>query len=258
MTPLLFRTPDPCEPFRFLELESAHSSDSARLASLFSEIAERRRGVMFSVPLAENIGSGRRPTLQGLLLTHTSHIWWDRAGYWREVITSGDHVVSTVVVTPDAMIMYAPFQETMYVAERLGDIRVHRDPGMEIQYQAANDRVSKVPLLNPRFPAKDWKFETLGEEAYLGRGVRRVRATRRGGREWRPGDDSGHWLGVEEYECVADDNLQILLSLVGLVDGAPVADVSMSLLRVDEPISSDVFRFSPPPGTRITRTPWLG
>jgi hypothetical protein len=56
---------------------------------------------------------------------------------------------------------------------------------------------------------------------------------------------------VDEYECLVDDELQILLHLTGKADGAPAGIVSVDEVRVDAALSPDVFTFVSPTGARI-------
>jgi hypothetical protein len=58
---------------------------------------------------------------------------------------------------------------------------------------------------------------------------------------------------VDEYECLVDDELQILLHLTGKADGAPVGIVSVDEVRVNAPLTADVFAFVPPTGARMVR-----
>jgi hypothetical protein len=84
-------------------------------------------------------------------------------------------------------------------------------------------------------------------------------------RRWiTPGDrysyeeePSGNWRYADEYECLVDATLQILLRLTGIADGAPVADVAADEVRVDAPLPADVFCFVPPTGTLVVHVPWL-
>lgn len=245
-------------PFSSLELEVTETSDLNRLASIAIDAAKSRGAVRVLTPLRDTVWNSGEPS-RGSPLPHTFHVWWERSGFWREVHMSPNLDDTTIVVTRDAMLMYVASEQTMYIAERESTTDEDHQTASGIRFQPVEEWVAKSPLLNPPFPADDWNFETLGKDSHLGRVVRRVRAKRRSGAEGRTlGEESGYWLAVNEYECLVDDSLKILLSLVGLVDGAPVADVSVSLLHVDEPIPSETFRFSPPPGAKITRTPWLG
>jgi hypothetical protein len=80
-----------------------------------------------------------------------------------------------------------------------------------------------------------------------------VRATRRTG-SIRQNDPrlSGFWTGVDEYECLVDEDLQILMSVTGMVDGFSVATISVERVNVDGPLQA-MFDFSPPIGTHIVR-----
>jgi outer membrane lipoprotein-sorting protein len=64
---------------------------------------------------------------------------------------------------------------------------------------------------------------------------------------------SGFWTGVDKYECVFDDELQIPVKVTAIVDGVPAATISVERVIVDEPIPASTFDFSPPAGTRIAQ-----
>jgi hypothetical protein len=59
---------------------------------------------------------------------------------------------------------------------------------------------------------------------------------------------------VDEYECLVDDALQVVLHLTGKAEGVPVGIVSVDQLRGDAPIPDAVFAFTPPAGARVVQT----
>ncbi|MEO8620135.1 MAG: hypothetical protein ABI625_03645 [bacterium] len=120
---------------------------------------------------------------------------------------------------------------------------------------SVQSRLILFPLLNPSLAASDWVFETVGDERWHDHVMaRRVRATRRRTGAVPDGESrpSGYWLGVDEYERLVDDDLQILIRLTGIADGKEVASVSLNDVQVDEPLSAGIFSFIAPPGTRVT------
>ena len=191
----------------------------------------------------------------GPWLTYKWHVWWELPTHWRDDHTStylGD-VVS--IVRPDLALQYTSQTQTLYTTERLAASdkrpRVSAPKGRAVP--TLDDRLEEFRIIRPRLPDSDWNIETIDHEPYLGRSARRVRATRRPGSPTHGFRVSGFWTGVDEYECVIDDQLQILLSVVAIVDGAPAATISVEHVIVDEPIPASTFDFSPPAGTRIAQ-----
>jgi hypothetical protein len=186
-------------------------------------------------------------------LTYKWHVWWDLPAHWRDdhASTYLGNVVS--IVRPDVALQYISQMQTLYTTERLDASdrrpRVSAPKGRAVP--TLDDRLEEVRIIRPRLPDSDWNIETIDHEPYLGRSARRVRATRRPGSPTHGFRVSGFWMGVDEYECVIDDQLQILLSVIAIVDGAPAATISVEHVIVDEPIPASTFDFFPPAGTRI-------
>jgi hypothetical protein len=181
------------------------------------------------------------------------HVWWTPPAHWRDDLALVDGETAVVIVRPDVAMAYVSVQRTLYTSERLdpADKRPRVSPPKGTYLHTLDERLKEFPLIRPRLPDTDWQLETLGQESYLGRAGRRVRATRRpDANPWEFGV-SGFWKGVDDYECVIDDELQILLSVTAIVDGVSAANISVEHVIVDEPIPASTFDFSPPAGTRI-------
>jgi hypothetical protein len=114
-----------------------------------------------------------------------------------------------IVVRPGVSLSWIPTLSTLYTTEPappvdgLADrlrrlvrrVRDRKSPFDSMPPATIPDRVAQLPLTNSRLPAAEWELTTLGQEEYLGRAVRRVRAKRRPGAltlagEGRP---SGYW-----------------------------------------------------------------
>lgn len=187
-------------------------------------------------------------------LTSRWHVWWELPAHWRDDHTSTylGNVVS--IVRPGVALQYISQMQTLYTTERLdASDKRPRDPAPMWTGITLDDRLEEARIIRPRLPDSDWNFETIDQESYLGRSARRVRATRRPGSPTHGFRVSGFWMGVDEYECVIDDQLQILLSVIAIVDGAPAATISVEHVSVDQPIPASTFDFSPPAGTRIAQ-----
>jgi hypothetical protein len=199
------------------------------------------------------------------------HVWWTPPTHWREEIAFPGFPPTVTVVRPDVSLSWIPGGlNTLYTSEPpppvtgLSDrlrrlVRRMRDrkkrPFDNMTLETIANRIAAWPLTNPRLPDAEWELTTLGHEEYLGRAVRRVHARHRPSAtpvegEWRL---SGYWSSteVDEYECLVDDSLQILLHLTGKADGVPVGIISVDEVRVDAPIPADVFTFVPPAGARV-------
>jgi hypothetical protein len=235
------------------EGQAFHSLELAATASLNSAALDR--AVSRILPTGPNlvrmsIGDVDADTWSG----YKWHVWWASPSLWRDDVTFENGDTTVVIVRPDATLAYVSMQKTLYTSDQ----RRASDKGKQIsspagmQVPTIEERLLDCPLVRPRLPASDWQLTTLGEELYLGRIARRVLATRQAG-SIRTNDPrlSGLWMGVDEYECVIDDELQILLSVTGLVDDVPVATISVDHMSVDAPIPADTFDFSPPADTVI-------
>jgi hypothetical protein len=188
-------------------------------------------------------------------LTSKWHVWWELPMRWRDDHTSIFSGSVVTIVQPDVAMQYASQTQTLYTTERLSgsDSRPRVTAPKGTCIPSLDHRIEGVRVIRPGLPDSDWQFDTLGLEPYLGRSARRVRATRRPGSPTHGFRVSGFWMGVDEYECVIDDQLQILLSVTAIVDGAAAATISVEHVSVDQPIPASTFDFSPPAGTRIAQ-----
>jgi hypothetical protein len=189
-------------------------------------------------------------------LSYKWHVWWTLPAHWRDDLTLVDGETAVTIFRPDVAMTYASMQRTMYTSERLNaaDKRPRVSPPKGTYLHTLDERLLEFPLIRPRLPASDWQLASVGQELYLGRAARRVRATRRAN-SVRSDDPrlSGFWMGVDDYECIIDDELQILLSVTAIVDSVSAATISVERVIVDEPIPASTFDFSPPAGTRIAQ-----
>jgi hypothetical protein len=188
-------------------------------------------------------------------LTYKWHVWWDWPAHWRDDHSSNYLGSVVTIVQPDAAMQYISQMQTLYTTERLDASdnrpRVSAPKGMGIG--SVDDRLAQFRIIGARLPESNWNLETIGQESYLGRAARRVRATRRAGSPTYGFRVSGFWTGVDEYECIIDDKVGMLLNVTAIFDGATAATISVEHVRVDEPIPARTFDFSPPAGTRISQ-----
>jgi hypothetical protein len=188
-------------------------------------------------------------------LDYTWHVWWALSGFWRDDFTLPNGETITNIVRPDAALTYVATLRTLYTSEgpAIPKKRQSVSPAEGFQLPTIEERLLEFPLIRSRLHAADWRLEPLQQVAYLGRPATRVRATRRSG-SIRQSDPrvSGFWPGVDEYECLVDDDLHILMNVTGMVDGISVATISVEHVNVDGPLQA-MFDFSPPIGTHIVR-----
>jgi hypothetical protein len=190
----------------------------------------------------------------------TWRVWWAPPSLWRDELTWPNGETTVIIVRSDASLSYVSMHETLYTSEPLATpARVGAQPhngrgfpteGMHLPTIA--DRLEEFPLIRPQLPPSEWELTTLGDELYMGRAVRRVRATRRAGSS--PAEDrpfSRSWLDLDDYEYLVDDDLQILVQLTGIADRLPIGRISADHINVDTLPAADTFAFDPPPGTRI-------
>jgi hypothetical protein len=245
----LFRVPEVRGRFHTLELGASESHDGAALGRLMVRHAATRSAGPNSTRVYSFGGTG--DTDSGWS-SHTWRIWWEPPSRWRADVTHPGSPTEVFVVRDDASLAYFPMQRALYTTAP-----VTHDGRWEVI--AAPTGIVEMPtidvfqLFHSPLPASEWVFATVAEEEiYNGRMTRRVRATRRtdtAPARWAK--TSGCWLGVDEYECLVDDELRILMRLTGIADGVPVGVISADDVRVDAPLPADIFDFIPPPGTRI-------
>jgi hypothetical protein len=257
--------------FRTLEVRATLSVDGVAFRRMMERSVEEHRRrfgtrsaavITFSRSKGADEGDDRWSRLSW-------RVWWAPPTHWREEGTYPGYPPTVIIVRPDVSLSWTPALRTLHTSEppppvtglsdrlrRLFQRMIHRKrPWDDMRLETIADRLAEWPLTNPRLPGAEWELTTLGQEEYLGRVVRRVRARRRPDAipaedEWRR---SGYWsyAEVDEYECLVDDALQILLHLTGKADGVPVGIVSVDEVRVDAPLPADVFTFVPPTGARI-------
>jgi hypothetical protein len=183
-------------------------------------------------------------------------VWWEPAAKWRSEIERTRGQTDVIVVRDSTAMVYVNALRTLYTNELpQPDHRweiIPPPPGL-VELPTVANRHEVFPLIGPTLPEAEWTFATLVEEhIYNGRVTRRVRAIRRAG--VTISDDrraSGYWSGVDEYECIVDDGLQILLRLIAIADGELIADISVDEVVVDAHFPSETFTFVPPRGARI-------
>jgi len=251
MTSDFFGTPsEPGKRFSSLELAATAFYDAAALARAMSRTTATGKE---AGPGAVRLYGPAGDASGDAWVRYKWRVWWAPPAPWRDDLTWPNGQTTVIIVRTDAALAYVSMQRTLYTSERLAAAareRVLPPDGMQLPTVA--DRLAEFPLMGPRLPASEWQLATLGETEHIGRVARRVRATRRAGAV--PAEElarSGYWPGIDEYECLVDDGLQILLRLTGMVDGVPVATVSADDVRVDAPLPVDTFAFAPPAGTRI-------
>lgn len=258
-------------PFRTLQLSATASIDHATMGRIMVRAVEayRRRHGPNSAKVLSSSGDSASDTGDGWS-RHGWRIWWVPIEHWREeILWPGDHK-AVIIVRPDVSLQYVSMQRTLYTSDpdapaattslldRLRSFLRARPVGAWssewVHVPTVAERVSEVPLIDPRLPASAWELTTLGDAEHLARPVRRVRATRRAGvNEDDEPTSSGYWPWLREYECLVDVATGLVLRMTGLEDGVPVGILTVDEIRVDAGIADDVFSFVPPAGTRIVR-----
>lgn len=242
---LTLATTDPVRRFRTLALRASVTYDASALA--------RRAG-----------GGASRGAAVGFDETarYTHRVWWAAPSRWRDDVEwpSGERVVS-VVRDGDAL-TYISVLRTLYTSESVAAAdgwEVIAPPRGIVELPTIEQRLSEFPLIRPRLPTSEWTFSDGPATEHLGRPCRRVYAVRRPVPFVRSRrSTSGYWDGVDEYECLVDDSLQVVVRLSGLADGAAIAAYAADELQVDEDLPADVFTFRPPAGTRVAHVVWRG
>jgi hypothetical protein len=241
----------PGQPFRSIELAVTTSLDTAAIGRALTRAAMSHPDWGTDAFKLMHIEAPGRDAW----LSYKWHVWWTLPAYWRDDLTLVDGETAVSIVRPDIALQYTSATQTLHTSERLAadEKRPRVSPPKGCHPPTLDERLREFPLIRPRLPETDWQLATVGPESYLGRAARRVRATRRAGSNPFRFRLSGFWTGVDEYECVFDDELQILVNVTAIVDGVPAATISTEHVSVDEPIPASTFDFSPPVGTRIAQ-----
>lgn len=245
-------SPGHTRPLHSLEVAAKASLDTQALARVMARatdpaLEEGPDSVRFVV--AGDSGSD-------IWLDYNWHVWWALSGFWRDDFTlpNGGPIIN--IARPDAGLTFVSMQKTLYTSEgpSIAEERQRGSAAEGFQLPTVEERLVEFPLIRPRLPASDWHLESLQQETYLGRPASRVRATRRAASIRTPDPRlSGSWGGVDEYECVIDVELQIVMSVTGMVDSVSVATILVEHMSVDAQLAVTTFGFSPPSGTRIVR-----
>jgi hypothetical protein len=232
--------------FRNIELVATQSVDTAALArAMWPSDWDRR---------PDSIRIGPPDAGVATWLDHKWNLWWAAPAFWRDEIVwpNGETIVR--IVRPAAAMVYHTSMGTLYTNEPVGtyDDWELATPDDTMALPTLDRQLEQFPLIRPRLPASQWQIETVGTEMYLHRDAQRVRATRRAGSA-PTGDPglSGFWMGVNDYECLIDQELEIVLSATGTVDGVPVGRIEVESMSVDMPIAATTFDFYPPWGARV-------
>jgi hypothetical protein len=232
-------------PNRNVEIRATSSTHNGAFARLAREAAVRSPGSsIISLGVRGMDDSGEWLRLDW-------RVWWSPPSHWRDEHRWPGRDAIVEVVRDEARMIYLPFERTLYTNERLapdGPWELISPPPGIFELPSLSNRSNVFPLFRPRLPQASWQFSTLDEnESFLGRRVRRVRATRRTGHD----DASGLWPWVDELECLVDDDLELVLRVVGISAGESIAEFAIDELRLDEPMGEDLFAFVPPPRTRV-------
>jgi len=237
------------QPFCTLELAVAVSMQSAamalamaRLRAMDPEQSESQRRIV-------SVGDALGDTW----LKYEWHTWWQPPTLWRDDVLWPDGETNVTIVRPDAALSYLSHPPTLYTSDTVRDFANRRrvSPPAGLQLPTVESRLTEFPLIRPRLPASDWQLTPVGRESHLGRASRRVHAKRRADSIRTDDRRLGFWRGVDEYECVIDEEFEIVLSVTGTVDGKPAGVMSVERISIDRPIPAAIFDFSPPSGASI-------
>lgn len=185
----------------------------------------------------------------------TWRFWWAPPN-WRDDRKSGSAAYPDVAIVRDKGAMYFDgAQQLLLTNEELSDasdFRKIRLPTAVRQLPTVARRRAVFPLFGMAFASQEWAFETIGTAMMLGSETRHVRIVRRSRKpEHDPVGATDLHPGVDEYTCMADDALQMLLLLDGFVDNSLAVHYQDTELRTGIDIPLDVFEFTPPAGSSV-------
>ena len=188
------------------------------------------------------------------------HVWWAPPDRWRGEFSQVEGSVDVTVVNGNESAAFIDSQNLLITSGR----RVQDDPqGVHVarpvgivELPTITNRHETFPLFRPFFRPPHFGLERLQREVHLDREATRFRATLNGKidafHDHRP---SGFWPGIECYEFLMDDALQIVVHLEGIVDGEKIASLSISKLIINEQLHDKLFHLSSRDGTRIVEVP---
>jgi hypothetical protein len=240
--------------FRSIELCATVSHDGAALARASVRAAKARA----LDPRSFRVFSMGRDSLT----QYGWHVWWTLPGLWRDEITWPNDLTDVAVIRGDSALVYVASEQTLYTNDlTVNDPRwtVLEPPRGIVELPTIEKRLGMIALFRPPFQRSDWSFTTEStEQVYLGRTVRHVRAKRRStGSNSPPNEGFDSSFGVDEYECIVDDEFRILLRLVGIIDGRPAMTITADSVGVNHDIGDEVFSFTPRRALRIAHvTSW--
>jgi hypothetical protein len=186
---------------------------------------------------------------------HSWRVWWMPPSCYRDELYRPGIPKDIAIVREHVRMMYLSHERTLYTSVPVPDGPwefVPAPPGV-IELPTLENRSAVFPLIRPPLPETAWRFETVAHrEEYEGRVIRRVRVTRQededtAGRRPHP----GYMPLADTYECLVDDELQIVVRLTALAAGTSIAVVTADELLVDTPLPPGIFEFLPPPGARV-------
>jgi outer membrane lipoprotein-sorting protein len=173
-----------------------------------------------------------------------SHVWWRKPDAWREEKTSssrdhkwiisyiGDHYWSFVSEANKLYTNKTPFEGWQ------GNYQVEIANRVPLE-----DHIVRISLFDPSFLLMTHELEVTGNTVHAGREAVAVRAVYRKNKQQLAEDM--FWAGADEYHLLVDQEYGILLRYGAILDGEEFAVSSVDSVIYNEPISDEVFQFSP-------------
>jgi hypothetical protein len=180
-------------------------------------------------------------------------VWWQKPTCWRSERHDDNESLTEILCkgswwthssSPNKLITnIEPHEKTSGV--RIRNIRLSEGEAIP----SLEDKIKDVPIVDPSFLLAIHDLHPEENVIHAGREAVRVRSFSRKGRDysWEP----FFWSGADEYELLVDRERGILLRYSASYGGQEYAIAAVEGVIFDEPISQEVFSFTPPPNDLV-------
>jgi outer membrane lipoprotein-sorting protein len=180
-------------------------------------------------------------------------VWWQKPTCWRSE-RHHDNELLTEILCEGGWWTYSSSLNKLITniepQEKSPGIRVRNKRLSEGEaVPSLEDNIKDVPIVDPTFLLAIHDLHPEENVIHAGREAVRVRSFSRKGRDYSL--EPFFWSGADEYELLVDRERGILLRYSASYGGQEYANAAVEEMIFDEPISHEVFSFTPPPNTLV-------
>jgi hypothetical protein len=184
---------------------------------------------------------------------YRNKVWWQKPTCWRSE-RHHDNELLTEILCEGSWWTHSSSLNKLITniepQEKSHGIRVRNKRLSEGEaVPSLEDNIKDVPIVDPSFLLAIHDLHPKENFMHAGREAVRVRSFSRRGRDysWEP----FFWSGADEYELLVDRERGILLRYSASYGGQEYAIAAVEEVFFDEPISQEVFSFTPPPNALV-------